>query len=147
MDAVIAIFKQLGVDNTIITQFSIALITFISLKVLLFDKLLDVLETREKKTVKLERDAIKMSSEADELATKYSKELNEAYAHADKVLTEKKQKISDFEKSKILEREKVINKEIESKRGMFVSELASKKQEIFSEEGTLAKQLLNKLTK
>lgn len=147
MDAVLAIFKQLGVDNTIITQFSIALITFISLKVLLFDKLLDVLETREKKTVKLERDAIKMSSEADELAAKYSKELNEAYAHADKVLTEKKQKISEFEKSKILEREKVINKEIESKRGMFVSELASKKQEIFSEEGTLAKQLLNKLTK
>ena len=76
MDKIIQIFTQLGADQSIFYQFAIFIVLFVLLKVVLFNKLLFVLETRENKTTKMEELANNKFSQADKLSKDFEEEIS-----------------------------------------------------------------------
>jgi F0F1-type ATP synthase membrane subunit b/b' len=76
MDKVIQIFTQLGADQSIFYQFGIFILLFILLKLVLFNKLLFVLETRENKTTKMEELANTKFSQADKLSKDFDEQIS-----------------------------------------------------------------------
>lgn len=146
MDTIIGIFKSLGVDSTVFTQFIIICILYLVLRNLLFNKLQEVLELREGKTTKLEENANKKFIEAENLAKSYKEKINNAQSEAFSKLSKVKEDILKVEKDKLKEEEAKLNGEIEAKAKLFKEEVDQKKQQILASADSLANDLINKLT-
>jgi F0F1-type ATP synthase membrane subunit b/b' len=140
------VFKKLGIDSTIIFQFFIFLATFFILKVLLFSKLLFVLEQREGKTTKLESTANDKFAEAEKLASKYSDEVRETNTKAQEIYSEKKVLTIEKERARFKSVEVEVNKELDGQRSEIEKEFLVKKEALLQNADSLANDLSNRLT-
>lgn len=146
MDTIIGIFKSLGVDSTVFTQFIIICILYLVLRNLLFGKLQEVLELREGKTTKLEENANKKFIEAENLAKSYKEKINSAQSEAFSKLSKVKEEVLGVEKQKLKAEEAKLNSEIEAKAQQFANEVEQKRQEVLANADALANDLITKLT-
>ncbi|EQC50008.1 ATP synthase B/B' CF(0) [Bacteriovorax sp. BSW11_IV] len=146
MDTIIGIFKSLGVDSTVFTQFIIICILYLVLRNLLFGKLQEVLELREGKTTKLEENANKKFIEAENLAKSYKEKINNAQSEAFSKLSKVKEEVLGVEKQKLKAEEAKLNSEIEAKAQQFANEVEQKRQEVLANADALANDLITKLT-
>lgn len=73
VDMVGSILTQVGVDKTSLYQMAVVIIVFIMAKFLFLNKLQEVLETRQEKTVKLESQADDVFEKIEEIPAKIKK--------------------------------------------------------------------------
>ncbi len=147
MDAVVAIFRQLGADQSLLYQFIVFVVVFIIAKFGFFNHLQNVLETREEKTVKLEGNADAKFEEVSKLASEYKERIHSANKEAREKFDQEKSIIEKNEESRYRKHEKEISEYIEKSRNEVVNELQSKKNEVMAEADQLASSLVQKITK
>ena len=147
MDSVIAIFSQLGADESLLYQFGIFVITFILGKVLFFNHLQDVLETRTAKTVGLEDSAEAKFEEINKMSKEYKEKISEANKEARSNLDNKKTEIIKKEESRYREIETEVNSQVDEERKKVSSEINDKKEQIMNEAEGLASNLVDQLTR
>ena len=87
---IIGIFKKLGVDQTIFAQFIVATIFLFLLDFLFFSKLKEVLMDREARTTKLVSSSEDKENEAEELESKYQREISSGQASAQEALSKRR---------------------------------------------------------
>ena len=145
MELILDVFKKLNVDQTVFIQFAILVVIFFLLKSLFFSKLQFVLELRESKTTKLEENANKKFSEAENLSVKYKKEIDNVYLSAQEKFHEKKTEILKSEKETIKRKEGELDQLAEEKRKLFTEEIESKSVDILKNADELATSLVNKI--
>jgi F-type H+-transporting ATPase subunit b len=146
MEAVINIFKSLGVDETIFVLFGLFVALYFVLKFVLFGKLQEVLEMREGKTTGLEGNANKKFAEAEEMLSKYEEKIEKSNAEAQAILAAKKSEVIARERSKYKEAESKVEKDVEAKRAVFVAELNEQKKSVMTNADSLSENLVQKLT-
>ncbi len=146
MDTVGAIFTQLGADLTIIYQFAVVLILFLLSKVIFLNKLQNVIETREEKTIKLENSAESTFEEVSKLEETYKAKIDSAYQKAQEILNSKKSEITREQNSLVKKNEDEVQEFIESERSKYEKELNAKKSSMTTEVEGLADSLINKMT-
>ncbi len=146
MDMIVAIFKQLGADVTVFTQFAIFAVSFFIIKSLLFDRLQLVIELRESKTTGLDTEANNKLQEADNLAKKLKESLAEVYSVVALSSSEKKSEISKQEADKVRSYTAECEKETQGRRESFVKELDESKTTVMAASESLATDLLKKLS-
>lgn len=146
MEAVINIFKSLGVDESIFVLFGLFVALYFVLKFVLFGKLQEVLEMREGKTTGLEGNANKKFTEAEELLAKYDDRIEKSNAEAQAILSTKKSEIVARERVKYKDAEVKVEKDVEAKKAVFVAELNEQKKSVMSSAATLSENLVQKLT-
>lgn len=146
MDKIIQIFVKLGVDQSIFYQFAIFAVIFFLLKILFFNKLLFVLQTRESKTTKLEAGAGDKMKEADKLSREFDEEVQKTNEVVHQRMAEKKsnalKNIEDVQRS---EEERILNS-FESKKAEVVASIEASKSEILSKADELSEKLVDKIT-
>lgn len=147
MDAVLAIFKQLGANESLLYQFIIFVSVFLIAKFGFFNHLQRILETREDKTVKLEGNADAQFEEVSRLTSEYKDRIQSANKEAREKFDKEKFEIEKKEEGRYREHEKEISAYIESSRNEIMKELDSKKQEVMNEADQLANSLVQKITK
>ena len=142
-----AILSQLEIDMTVAYQFAVFFISYLVLSNVLFKKVLFVLQTREAKTTKLEENANVDFQKADQLAEEYREKIDEAYGEAQVSFNNVKNEALEEQKKVVTEEEQKLSKMIESETNVFVEEVNKKKQEVLSQSGDLAKDLVQKLVR
>jgi F-type H+-transporting ATPase subunit b len=147
MEMIVTIFKSLGVDQTVFVQFISLIIIFTLLSNLLFGRLKEVLELREKKTVKLEGSAHAVYKKADELAEQYKAHIEKTHQDSHLAAQKKKAEALDVENKLIKETEEQLAKEYEMKRLAMLAEYNSNREKTLKEVDSLSKSLVEKLTK
>lgn len=145
METVQAIFTQLGVNSSLLPQFITVVVIFILAQVLFLGKLQEVLETREKKTVKLEGAADETMEKVAAMQTEYKQKIEDANRVALKDATEKKQKITQKYTEQFKTTEKEVNQFVDQSRADFSKEVASNKDKYLSEADALAQSLVQKI--
>lgn len=145
MDKFIGIFQKLGVDESIFYQFGIFVIIFFLLKIVFFNKLLFVLQTRESKTTKLDLEAGSKFKEAEKLSEKFDKEIQKTSEEAHMKMSELKNKsvkeISEAQKNEEL---KVLAQYEEKKKGV-IAEVEASRTSVLKSAENLSETLVNKL--
>ena len=147
MDAVVAIFRQLGADQSLLYQFIVFVVVFLIAKFGFFNHLQNILETREEKTVKLEGNADAKFEEVNKLAVEYKERIHSANKEAREKFDQEKSSIEKNEESRYRKHEKEISEYIEKSRNEVVAELQAKKNEVMTEADQLASSLVQKITK
>jgi F0F1-type ATP synthase membrane subunit b/b' len=147
MDAVVAIFSQLGVNESVIIQFVVFIAFFILMKVTFLNKLQEVIFKREENTVKLAGDSELKLEEIKRLSEIYTQKLLEKNKEQKSKTDTKKQEIVKEEEKKYKEEETTQNSILEDERKKMEVELKSQKDEVLSNTGELAKALVTKVTK
>lgn len=147
MDSVIAIFSQLGADKSLVYQFVIFVTTFILAKLLFFNHLQKVLETRTAKTVGLEDSAEAKFEEVNKMSKEYKEKISAANKEAKSKLDNEKAEIIKTEEKRYRDYESDVNAEVDEARKKVMSELSEKKVQIMNEAESLASNLVNQITK
>ena len=147
METVLSIFKQLSANQTMLHQFGVVCVLFITSKFLFFKKLQFVLENREEKTTKLEQSAEVKFEEANKLCSQYKEKLSTARENAKKLFNEKKDAIIAEESTVLKKEEETAANYLSSARKEFLKEIEIKKGEILAEADNLANSLVQKLTR
>lgn len=147
MDAVVAIFRQLGANESIVYQFAIFLVVFLIAKFGFFNHLQRVLETREDKTVKLEGNAEAKFEEVNRLSSEYKSRIQAANKEAREKFDKEKSEIEKAEEGRYRSHEKDISEYIDSSRNEVMADLQSKKDQVMNEADQLANSLVQKITK
>jgi F0F1-type ATP synthase membrane subunit b/b' len=147
MDSVIAIFTQLGADQSLAYQFVIFVLTFILGKLLFFNHLQRVLETRTEKTVGLEDSAEAKFEEVNKLSQEYKEKISEANKEAKSKLTTEKSEIIKTEEKRYRDYEKDVNSQVDEARKKVLSEIDEKKEQVMNEAEGLAANLVNQITR
>lgn len=147
MDTLINIFKSLGVDQTVFIQFGIVVVLYFILTTLFFGKLQFVIETRDNKTTKREGNANKMFAEAEALAEKYKKTIDEAHSEAINQSTKKKNALTEKNKEQFKAKASQIEAALDEARARNQEEIESRRQQVMSSADSLSKELLTKLSK
>lgn len=147
MDSVIAIFSQLGADQSLVYQFVIFVTTFILGKLLFFNHLQKVLETRTAKTIGLEDSAEAKFEEVNKMSQEYKEKISEANKEAKSLLDNQKTEIIKEEEKRYRDYEKDVNSEVDEARKKIMSEISEKKEQIMNEAESLASNLVNQITK
>lgn len=145
METFTAIFTQLGVDSSLVPQFLIILGVFVISQFLFLDKLQQVLETREEKTVKLENSADETFDKIQKMQNEYKSKIEEANNFALKSSTEEKQKIAQKYHDQYKQTEKEIGVFVDQTRNEFSKEVESNKGKYLSEADSLADSLVQKI--
>ncbi len=146
METIINIFKSLGVDETIFVLFGMYCALYVVLKVVLFGKLQEVLEQREGKTTGLEGNANKKFAEAEEMIAKYGEKIEKANIEAQSIFSSKKDEIVARERENFKQAESRVNRDIDTKRTEFTSELNEQKKTVMQSADALSENLVQKLT-
>jgi F0F1-type ATP synthase membrane subunit b/b' len=147
MDSVIAIFSQLGADSSIVFQFAIFVTTFLLAKLLFFNHLQKVLETRTEKTVGLEDSAEAKFEEINRMSKEYKEKISEANKEAKSTLDTHKTEIIKTEEKRYRDYEQEVNAEVDQARKKVESEISEKKEQIMNEAESLATSLVNQITR
>lgn len=145
MDVVLGIFDQLGANMSLWYQLGIFIAMFILSKILFFDHLQNVIEKREEKTVKLEGNAEKQFEQVGEMSKSYKEKITSAKKEAKEKLNEEKARITKEFETHYRSNESDINKFVEQSRKEAQDQIDSKKQQVFAEADSLAKDLVAKL--
>jgi len=141
------ILSLLGVDASILNQFVIAILVFILAKVVLFNKLKEVVETRESKTIALDEKANKNFDQANEVIEKYKRRLDEAYKKAKVFVTHEKEKVIKREEKTVKDATEQTEKHFLSAKSEFEKEVSANRQQLLAEVDSLAGSLVDKVTK
>lgn len=144
MDKLIGIFQQLGVDSSIFIQFAIFAVIFTLLKMLLFNKLLFVLQLRESKTTKLDEEANETFTKAESLAEEYHKKISVIQEKANNESSSRKEKIKQTEEAKLKTTTNEILKEYEDKKVDIISKAQAQGKELLSSSKSLTDDLVSK---
>lgn len=145
METFVAIFSQLGVDSSLKYQFIIILIVFIAANFIFLEKLQNVLQVREEKTVKLESSADDVVEKAHTIQAEYKAKIDEASRVALKTTTEKKQKIIQKYTEQYKQTEKELGQYVDQSRLEFSKDVASNKEKYLSESDALSQSLVQKI--
>lgn len=145
METVQAIFTQLGVDSTLLPQFIIVFLVFILAQVLFLGKLQSVIETREEKTVKLENSADETIEKVLKMQKEYKAKIDNANRDTLKILTEKKQKITERYTEQYKQTEKEVGQFVDQSRNEFHKEVAGNKEKYLAEADALSQSLVQKI--
>jgi F0F1-type ATP synthase membrane subunit b/b' len=145
METFVAIFSQLGVDSSLKYQFVIILVVFIAANFIFLDKLKNVLQVREEKTVKLENSADDVIEKANSIQAEYKTKIDEASRVALKTTTEKKQKITQKYTEQYKQTEKDLGQYVDQSRLDFSKDVASNKDKYLSESEALSQSLVQKI--
>ncbi len=146
MDQLLQIFTQLGVDQSIFYQFGVFIFIFFILKIILFDELLFVVETREARTTKLESLAKVKFDKADKLAAQYSEKIESFNEEAQNNLNQNKEKIEKEKASKIKMEETRLIENFEEKKSQLITEMTAQKEIVMKDATELSENLVQKLT-
>lgn len=147
MEMIVTIFKSLGVDQTVFIQLVSLVIIFVILKTLLFGKLKEVLELREKKTVKLEGAAHAVYKQAEELQDQYQAHIEKTHQDSHLKTQKIKNEVKEKENKRLKETEELLAREYEAKRAAMVNEINAQRTKSLAEVENLSKNLVEKLTK
>lgn len=147
MDAVVAIFSQLGVNQSVIIQFVLFVVFFLLMKVVFLNTLQAVILKREEKTVTLSGESDLKLEEIKRLSQVYNEKISEKNREVKASVDFRKQAITKTEEQKYKEEETSQAKILEAKRIEIESELNSKKAEVLSQATSLANTLVQKVTK
>lgn len=147
MDKLIQIFVKIGVDQSIFYQFAIFIVVFFVLKIVFFNQLLFVIQTRESKTVKLEEGAGDKIKEAQKLA----KELEQAMISAneevqEKMMAKKATAVKTIEEAQKGSEDQIITS-FEKRKAEVVASIEAGKAEVLASADELSENLINKITK
>lgn len=145
METFTAIFTQLGVDSSLVPQFLIILGVFVISQFLFLEKLQQVLETREEKTVKLESSADETFEKIQKMQHEYKAKIEEANSSALKSASEEKQKITQKYHDQYKQTEKEVGTFVDQTRNEFSKEVESNKEKYLSEADSLANSLVQKI--
>lgn len=145
MDTFIAVFTQLGVDSSLVTQFVIITVVFLAGHFLFLSKLQSVLEIREEKTVKLESSADETVEKVQKMQSEYKAKMDEANREALKTATDKKQIITQKYTEQYKQTEKEVNSYVDNSRNEFSKEIAGNKDKYLSEAESLSQSLVQKI--
>jgi len=146
METIINIFKSLGVDESIFVLFGLFCALYVVLKLVLFGKLQEVLESREGKTTGLEGNANKKFAEAEEMISKYNDKIEKANIEAQSIFSTKKSEIISRELKNYKEAESRVNRDVDAKRAEFTAELNEQKVTVMKSADSLSENLVQKLT-
>ncbi|MCO4752938.1 MAG: ATP synthase F0 subunit B [Bacteriovoracaceae bacterium] len=147
MDAVVAIFQQLGANESLVYQFAIFVIVFLVAKFGFFNHLQAILDTRVEKTVKLEGNAEAKFEEVNKLSAEYKEKIKTANKEAKSKVDAGKMEITKAEEARYRQQETEVNKYVESSRAEVQKEVQAKKDEVMNEADQLANSLVQKITK
>ncbi len=145
METFTAIFTQLGVDNSLVPQFVIILVSFVIAHFLFLGKLQSVLEVREEKTIKLESSADETIEKVQRMQIDYKAKIEDANRTALKTATEKKQKITQKYTDQYKQTEKEVNTFVDQSRNEFTKEVEGNKEKYLAEADALSKSLVQKI--
>lgn len=140
------ILTQLGIDQSFFYQFGVFIVVFFALKVVLFNKLLTVIEIREEKTTKLVDNAEGKSQEAEKLAAQYEETINTTHQEVMAKASVAKEAFKKAESSRMKEGEEKVSQDYAQKRAQAESEVQSSKDAILSQSNQLANDLVSRLT-
>lgn len=147
MDAFVAIFQQLGANESLVYQFVIFVIVFLIAKFGFFNHLQKMLDTREEKTVKLESNAEAKFEEINKLSAEYKDKIQTANKEAKAKVDAGKMDIIKTEEARYRQHENEVNEYVESSRSEVQKEVQAKREEVMSEAEQLANTLVQKITK
>ncbi len=147
MDAVVAIFQQLGANESLVYQFAIFVIVFLVAKFGFFNHLQAMLDTRVEKTVKLEGNAEAKFEEVNKLSAEYKEKIHTANKEAKSKVDAGKMEITKAEEARYRQQETEVNKYVETSRSEVQKEVQAKKDEVMNEADQLANSLVQKITK
>ena len=140
------VLQSLEIDQSFFVQFAIVLFIFFTLKTFLFDKLLEVITTREEKTTGLLNKSKEKQDVAKELSEKIELELsstktelsNEIKSVKNQLILQKEKEYSDLEAK--------LESEYATKLGDYKKELSSNFESLKNQTDNLASDLVNKIT-
>lgn len=147
MDSVIAIFSQLGADQSLLYQFVIFVTTFILAKLLFFNHLQKVLETRTEKTIGLEDSAEAKFEEINKMSQEYKDKISVANKEARTTLENKKTEVIKAEEARYRSIETEVNAQVDEERKKISADINDKKEQIMNEAQGLASNLVDQLTR
>ena len=145
METFTAIFTQLGVDDSLVPQFVIILVSFVIAHFLFLEKLQSVLEVREEKTVKLESSADETIEKVQRMQINYKAKIEDANRSALKTANEKKQKITQKYNDQYKQTEKEVNTFVDQSRNDFTEEIKGNRDKYLAEAESLSKSLVHKI--
>ncbi|MGE3608844.1 MAG: hypothetical protein AB7I27_04580 [Bacteriovoracaceae bacterium] len=145
METFKAIFTQLGVDSSLLPQLFVIIAIFAVAHFLFLSKLQNVLEKREESTFKLENSADETVEKVNKMQAERKLKIDEAHRQALKVLTDKKQEITQKYTNQYKSEEKEVSGQVDKARNDFQQEIASNKDKFLSEADTLAQTLVQKI--
>ena len=147
MEMIVAIFRSLGVDESVKFQFVILMITFIGLSTILFSRVRAVLDLRESKTTKLEGTAHAVYKKAEELSEQYSAKIEKSHQESHINSQKKKQELLKTRNDFVKDAEAKLAAEYESKKTNMLSDYKNKREKSLAEVDGLSNSLIEKLTK
>lgn len=139
------IYADLGGDNSLVIQFIVVMVLFVSLRYIFFNKLQYVIENRENKTVKQEQLAEETFEKAAELKRKYKERINISHQKAQKFLSEKNKNIVTEENIVYRKIEAELDEYISNARVDVVKEVEERRKIVLMEAAPLAEKLVEKI--
>ncbi len=147
MDTILIILRALKIDQTVLIQFGFLLVFFNTLAPLLFRRMQEVLELRESKTTKLESQAHNIYKKAEDLAEQYKAKIEKTHQDSQDIAQKKKNDVLNKERLILKDLEEKMNSEYEDRKSKIHNEMAEKRTQIMAEADKLAGNLVEKLTK
>lgn len=145
METFVAVFSQLGVDSSLKYQFIILVVVFIASQFLFLEKLQNVLEIREEKTIKLENSADDVLEKATSMQNEYKTKIDEAHRSTLKTSSEKKQKITQKYTEQYKQSEKEFGQQVDQSRLEFGKDIEANKAKYLAESESLSASLVQKI--
>ncbi len=145
MDMIIGIFQSLGVDQTIFTQFIIVLLFYPIISMLLFKKLLYVVQERENKTTLLTQEAAQQLQEADTLSERYNSEVTKAYQESQIRIESARSKVKGDSITLIQQEEQVLQAKYMKAKENNATEVENKKAGLMDSQEKLTQSLVEKI--
>jgi F0F1-type ATP synthase membrane subunit b/b' len=145
METFVAVFSQLGVDSSLKYQFIILVVVFIASQFLFLEKLQNVLEIREEKTIKLENSADDVLEKATSMQNEYKTKIDEAHRTTLKTSSEKKQKITQKYTEQYKQSEKELGQKVDQSRLEFGKDVEANKEKYLAESESLSASLVQKI--
>ena len=145
MDHLVAILNQLGADSTAFYQFGLFLLLYLALKAACLGKLQFVLETRENKTVKLEKQANEKFQRSERLMGEYQDKVTSIQAELSQSSREHRARILKAQEDTLARAQGDHEARMEEERAQFQRELQGRRADILKASGPLARDLLERI--
>lgn len=145
METFQAIFSQLGVDSSFLSQFIIVVVVFFLAHFLFLNQIQFILENRENKTSKTESQADETMDKVSKLMSDYKSQIDDANKQTMATLSNSKNEITRKYNEQFKKSEKEINTHIEDTRQKMLKEVDASKTKIAQEVDSLANELVKKV--
>ena len=147
METLLAIFEQLKINSSVFPQFAIIVVVYFISRFLFLNKLQNVLEQREEKTVKAETGAEDLFTKVEDITKKYKAQIEDAHKKSKSFLNEKKTNIMNEQDKRYKIFEAQVGSYLDANRKELKTEFESKKTAILADADNLSEVLLNKFAK